>query len=34
LYKTFNGIEPDFLQYNLLRIVDDVVSVIKGSIQL
>jgi hypothetical protein len=34
LYKTFYGFEPDFFQHNLLRIVDDVVSVIKGSIEL
>ena len=34
LHKTFYGFEPDFFQHNLLRIVDDVVSVIKGSIEL
>src|SRR5262245_61146176 len=34
LHRAFYGIEPDFFQQNLLRIVDDVVSVIKGSIQL
>jgi len=34
LQKAFYGFEPDFFQYNLLRIVDDVVSVIKGSIEL
>jgi hypothetical protein len=34
LYKAFYGFEPDFFQHNLLRIVDDVVSVIKGSIEL
>ena len=34
LHKTFYGFEPDFFQQNLLRIVDDVVSVIKGSIEL
>ena len=34
LRKTFYGFEPDFFQQNLLRIVDDVVSVIKGSIEL
>ncbi|HVO23922.1 MAG TPA: hypothetical protein VMW56_09865 [Candidatus Margulisiibacteriota bacterium] len=34
LQKTFYGFEPDFFQQNLLRIVDDVVSVIKGSIEL
>ena len=32
--KAFYGFEPDFFQQNLLRIVDDVVSVIKGSIEL
>ncbi len=31
LQKAFYGFEPDFFQQNLLRIVDDVVSVIKGS---
>jgi hypothetical protein len=34
LHKAFYGFEPDFFQHDLLRIVDDVVSVIKGSIQL
>jgi hypothetical protein len=34
LHKAFYGFEPDFFQQNLLRIVDDVVSVIKGSIEL
>jgi hypothetical protein len=34
LHKVFYGFEPDFFQQNLLRIVDDVVSVIKGSIEL
>jgi len=34
LNKAFYGFEPDFFQQNLLRIVDDVVSVIKGSIEL
>jgi hypothetical protein len=34
LEKTFYGFEPDFFQQNLLRIVDDVVSVIKGSVEL
>jgi hypothetical protein len=34
LSKAFYGFEPDFFQQNLLRIVDDVVSVIKGSIEL
>jgi hypothetical protein len=34
LYKAFYGFEPDFFQHNLLRIADDVVNVIKGSIEL
>src|SRR5262249_40122738 len=34
LNKAFYGFEPEFFQQNLLRIVDDVVSVIKGSIEL
>ncbi len=34
LGKAFYGLEPDFFQQNLLRIVDDVISVIKGSIEL
>ena len=34
LDKTFYGFEPDFFQQNLVRIVDDVVNVIKGSIEL
>ena len=34
LHRTFYGFEPDFFQQNLLRIVDDVVSVFKGSIEL
>jgi hypothetical protein len=34
LDKAFYGFEPDFFQQNLVRIVDDVVSVIKGSIEL
>jgi len=34
LHKGFYGFEPDFFQHNLLRIVDDVLSVIKGSIEL
>jgi hypothetical protein len=34
LQKAFYGFEPDFFQQNLLRIVDDVVSVIKGSLEL
>jgi hypothetical protein len=34
LEKAFYGFEPDFFQQNLLRIVDDVVSQIKASIEL
>jgi hypothetical protein len=34
LLKAFYGFEPDFFQQNLVRIVDDVISVIKGSIEL
>jgi hypothetical protein len=34
LEKSFYGFEPDFFQQNLLRVVDDVISVIKGSIEL
>jgi hypothetical protein len=34
LEKAFYGFEPDFFQQNLLRIVDDVVSAIKASIEL
>jgi hypothetical protein len=34
LHKAFYGFEPDFFHQNLIRIVDDVVSVIKGSIEL
>jgi hypothetical protein len=34
LQKAFYGFEPDFFQQNLQRIADDVVSVIKGSIEL
>jgi hypothetical protein len=34
LQKAFYGFEQDFFQHNLLRIVDDAVSVIKGSIEL
>jgi hypothetical protein len=34
LNKAFYGFEPDFFQYNLVRIVDDVISVIKGSMEL
>jgi hypothetical protein len=34
LDKAFYGFEPDFFHQNLVRIVDDVISVIKGSIEL
>jgi hypothetical protein len=34
LTKAFYGFEPDFFQQNLLRIVTDVISVIKGSLEL
>jgi hypothetical protein len=34
LQKALYSFEPDFFQQNLLRIVDDVVSTIKGSIEL
>ncbi|MCC7423626.1 MAG: hypothetical protein IT428_25445 [Planctomycetaceae bacterium] len=34
LQKAFYGFESDFFQQNLLRIADDVISVIKGSIEL
>ncbi|MCZ2341303.1 MAG: hypothetical protein LC104_05835 [Bacteroidales bacterium] len=34
LEKAFYGFEPDFFQQNMLRIADDVISVIKGSIEL
>jgi hypothetical protein len=34
LQRAFYSFEPDFFQQNLLRIVDDVVSVINGSIEL
>ena len=34
LQKAYYGFEPDFFQQNLLRIVDDVICVIKGSIEL
>jgi len=34
LNKAFYGFEPDFFHQNLLRIVDDVVTGIKGSIEL
>ena len=34
LFKSFYGFEADFFQQNLLRIVDDVITTIKGSIEL
>ncbi len=34
LQKTFYGFEPDFFQQNLVRIVDDVITVIKGALKL
>ena len=34
LEKAFYGFEPDFFQQNLVRVVDDVLGVIKGSVQL
>jgi hypothetical protein len=34
LTKAFYGFEPDFFQQNLARIVDDVITIIKGSIEL
>ena len=34
LEKAFYSFEPDFFQQNLVRVVDDVIGVIKGSIQL
>jgi hypothetical protein len=34
LEKAFYGFEPDFFQQNLGRIVDDVITVIKGSVEL
>jgi hypothetical protein len=34
LEKAFYGFEPDFFQQNVLRIVDDVISAIKGSLEL
>lgn len=32
--ETFYAFEPDFFQHNLLRMVDDVVSIIRGSLGL
>ena len=34
LHKAFYGFEPDFFHQNLVRVVDDVIGVIKGSIEL
>ncbi|MGH8446312.1 MAG: hypothetical protein ACREVL_13655, partial [Solimonas sp.] len=34
LERAFYGFEPDFFQQNLIRIVDDVVSQIKGSLEI
>jgi hypothetical protein len=34
LHKAFYAFEPDFFQHNLVRIMDDVVSVIKGALEL
>jgi hypothetical protein len=34
LRKAFYGLEPDFFHQNLLRIVDDVLTVLKGSMEL
>jgi hypothetical protein len=34
LNKAFYGFEPDFFQQNLVRIVDEVITVIKDSIEL
>ncbi len=34
LARSFYGFEPDFFQQNVTRIVDDVVSVIRGSLEL
>jgi hypothetical protein len=34
LEKAFYGFEPDFFQQNLVRIVDDVISVIKSALEL
>jgi hypothetical protein len=34
LQKAFYGFEPDFFQHNLVRIMDDVITVIKGSLEL
>jgi hypothetical protein len=34
LEKTFYGLEPDFFQQNVIRIVDDVISQFKGSLEI
>jgi hypothetical protein len=34
LQKAFYGFEPDFFQQNMVRIVDDVITVIRGSVEL
>jgi hypothetical protein len=34
LHKAFFAFEPDFFQHNLVRIMDDVISLIKGSLEL
>jgi hypothetical protein len=34
LDKVFYGFEPDFFQQNLLRIIDDVITLIRGSLEL
>jgi hypothetical protein len=34
LHKVFHGFEPDFLHAEFVRVVDDVIGVIKGSIEL
>jgi hypothetical protein len=34
LHKAFYGFEPDYFHQNLVRVVDDVIGVIKGSIEL
>jgi hypothetical protein len=34
LERAFYGFEPDFFQQNLIRIVDDVISHFKGSLEI
>ena len=34
LERAFYGFEPDFFQQNLIRIVDDVISQFKGSLEI